>query len=247
MTRWVRATKRTLDVLVATVGLGITLPFYPLIAAAIFLESPGSIFFRQLRAGELLGPVVGQRGRFHFRQFHMLKFRSMRSDAEAYSGPTLAEEDDPRVTRVGRILRRTRLDELPQFLNVLRGDMSIIGPRPERPELMVDLALAIPFFEERMDGIKPGITGLAQVSLGYAGRPPDGSRLAKMAEDLTNPFKVEGTEGALADDMRMKLLCDLAYSLAAEKWTTFARMEAEILARTPLVMVKGLGRKGLGR
>jgi lipopolysaccharide/colanic/teichoic acid biosynthesis glycosyltransferase len=247
MTRWVRVTKRTLDVFLATVGMVLTFPLYPLIAAAIYLESPGTIFFRQLRAGELLGPVDGQPGRFRFREFHMLKFRSMRPDAEAYSGPILAEEKDPRVTRVGRFLRRTRLDELPQFLNVLRGNMSIIGPRPERPELMVNLALAIPYFEERMDGIKPGITGLAQVSLGYAGRPPEGSRLAELAGSLTNPFKVEGTEGALADDMRMKLLCDLAYSLAAEKWTTFARMETEILVRTPIVMLKGLGRKGLGR
>jgi lipopolysaccharide/colanic/teichoic acid biosynthesis glycosyltransferase len=247
MTRRVRATKRTLDVFLATLGLSLTIPLYPFIAAAIYLESPGTIFFRQRRAGELLGPLAGQRGRFRFREFHMLKFRSMRPNAEAHSGPVLAKEKDPRITRVGRFLRKTRLDELPQFINVLRGEMSIIGPRPERPELMVDLALAIPFFEERMDGIKPGITGLAQVSLGYAGRPPDGSELAKLSSALTNPFKIDGAEGALADDMRMKLLCDLAYSLAAEKWATFARMEAEILLRTPLVMLQGLGRKGLGR
>jgi lipopolysaccharide/colanic/teichoic acid biosynthesis glycosyltransferase len=125
--------------------------------------------------------------------------------------------------------------------------MSIIGPRPERPELMADLALAIPFFEERMHGLKPGITGLAQVSLGYAGRPPEGSALADMARALTNPFKIEGTEGALADDMRMKLLCDLAYSLACEKWSAFVRLEIEIILRTPLVMLMGLRRKGLGR
>ena len=247
MTRWVRKTKRTLDVAMATVGLILTVPLYPLIAAAIYLQSPGPIFFRQRRAGELLGPVDGERGRFRFREFHMLKFRTMRLDAEAHTGPVISEENDPRITFVGRILRKTRLDELPQFWNVLRGDMSLIGPRPERPELMADLALTIPFFEERMRALKPGITGLAQISLGYAGRPPEGSVLAEMARALTNPFKIEGTEGALADDMRMKLLCDLAYSLACEKWTAFARMETEIILRTPLVMLMGLRRKGLGR
>ena len=247
MTRWVKRTKRTLDVVIATVGLLLTVPLYPLIALAIYIQSPGPIFFRQRRAGELLGPVTGERGRFRFREFHMLKFRTMRPDAEAHSGPVVAEENDPRITSVGRILRKPRLDELPQFWNVLWGDMSIIGPRPERPELMADLAMAIPFFEERMRALKPGITGLAQVSLGYAGRPPEGSALAEMARALTNPFKIDGTEGALADDMRMKLLCDLAYSLAAEKFTAFARLETEILLRTPWVMVMGLHRKGLGR
>lgn len=245
MTRWVRRTKRTLDVFFSVVGLLLTVPLYPFIAAAIVLESPGPIFFRQRRAGQLLNSSHGQRLRFH--EFMMLKFRTMRPDAEKLSGPMLAEESDPRITKVGRILRKTRLDELPQFWNVLAGDMSLIGPRPERPELMQDLALAIPYFEERMHAIKPGITGLAQISLGYSGRPPEGSALAKMADLLSNPFKVEGTEGALADDMRMKLLCDLAYSLAAESWWAFTLMEAEILLRTPWVMLRGLGRKGLGR
>src|SRR2546430_2163416 len=81
-----------------------------------------------------------------------------RIDAERHTGPTLAEENDPRVTRVGRFLRKTRLDELPQLFNVLRGDMSLVGPRPERPEMLGNLALAIPFFEERMRNVKPGIT-----------------------------------------------------------------------------------------
>jgi lipopolysaccharide/colanic/teichoic acid biosynthesis glycosyltransferase len=247
MTRSVDRTKRALDVVIATVGLILTAPLYPLIAAAIYIQSPGPIFFRQRRAGELLGPVDGESGRFRFREFDMLKFRTMRPDAEAHTGPVVTEEDDPRITFVGRILRKTRFDELPQFWNVLRGEMSIIGPRPERPELMADLALAIPFFEERMRAVKPGITGLAQVSLGYAGRPPEGSVLAEMARVLTNPFKIDGTEGALADDMRMKLLCDLAYSLASEKWTAFALLETEILLRTPWVMLMGLRRKGLGR
>src|SRR6266700_1157271 len=127
----------------------------------------------------------------------MMKFRSMVPNAEKLSGPVLATADDPRITRAGKFLRKTRLDEIPQFLNVLLGDMSIVGPRPERPELAAQLAMAIPYFEERMRDVKPGITGLAQVSLLYTGRAPADSLIAKFEQDLTNPFKMEGTEDAL--------------------------------------------------
>ena len=171
----------------------------------------------------------------------MLKFRSMRPDAEELTGPVLASEDDPRVTRVGRFLRRTRIDELPQFINVLLGDMSIVGPRPERPELAEQLAHAIPYFEERMRDVKPGITGLAQVTLGYTGKPPPGSELDLFEHDLTNPFKIDGAEDALADHMRMKLLYDLAYTAAMEDLRTFVQLEVSILLRTPLVMLRGGG------
>ena len=114
------------------------------------------------------------------RQPHRLPMTSdeQRPDAEKYTGPVLATQDDVRITRVGKILRRTRLDELPQFLNVLIGDMSLVGPRPERPELAEHLAMAIPYFEERMHDVKPGITGLAQVSLSYTGKPPPESAAA---------------------------------------------------------------------
>ena len=97
----------------------------------------------------------------------MLKFRSMRPDAERLTGVVVASKDDPRITKVGKILRKTRLDELPQFLNVLLGHMSIVGPRPERTELAEQLAMAIPYFEERMRDVKPGITGLAQINHHY--------------------------------------------------------------------------------
>ena len=105
----------------------------------------------------------------------MCKFRTMRADAEKLTGAVLAQRGRSAHHGVGRFLRKTRLDELPQLWNVLRGDMSLVGPRPERPELARNLAMAIPFFEERMRDVKPGITGLAQVSLGYTGRAPDGS------------------------------------------------------------------------
>jgi len=166
VTRSVRVAKRLIDLCGACLGLAITLPLCPLIAVAIYLESPGDIFIRQRRAGQLApsdNPTGGvPRPRFH--EFLMLKFRSMRPDAEKHTGVVVASANDPRVTRVGKVLRRTRLDEIPQFFNVLMGHMSIVGPRPERTELAEQLAMAIPYFEERMRDVKPGITGLAQIN-----------------------------------------------------------------------------------
>ena len=219
-----------------------TAPLYPIIAALIYRESPGDVFFKQRRAGRLLGPVSGSAHHFRFQEFEIIKFRTMKLDAEASTGAVVASEDDDRVTRVGRFLRRTRLDELPQLWNVLRGDMSLVGPRPERPELIGNLALAIPFFEERMRGVKPGLTGLAQVSLGYTGRPRPGSKIEAYMSSLTNPFKVDGTEGALADDMRIKALFDFAYGAAIEDFVSFVRMEAWILWQTPLAILRRTGR-----
>jgi lipopolysaccharide/colanic/teichoic acid biosynthesis glycosyltransferase len=248
--RSVRVVKRLIDVAGSLLGLAITAPFFPLIAAAVYLDSPGAIFIRQRRAGQLAraGDDPGGQGgdeedppRPKFREFSMLKFRSMRPDAEELTGPVLASEDDPRVTRVGRFLRRTRLDEVPQFINVFLGEMSIVGPRPERPELAEQLAHAIPYFEERMRDVKPGITGLAQVTLGYSGKPLPGSELDLFERDLTNPFKVDGAEDALADHMRMKLLYDLAYTAAMEDLRSFVQLEVSILLRTPLVMLRGGG------
>jgi lipopolysaccharide/colanic/teichoic acid biosynthesis glycosyltransferase len=233
--------KRLIDVSLSAVGLAVTLPLYPVIAAAIYVESPGPIFYRQRRAGRLRA-VGGDAGRFVFDEFDMLKFRSMRPDAEKLTGAVLAAEQDPRITKVGRFLRKSRLDEVPQLWNVLRGEMSLVGPRPERPELIHNLALAIPYFEERMREVKPGITGLAQVSLGYTGKPIPGSDIEPYNQTLTNPFKLPEAEGALADDMRMKLLYDLAYCASLEDLPTFLRTELGILLRTPLVMLRGLGR-----
>ncbi len=240
MTPAVRVAKRAIDIVASTVGLAVTVPLYPLIGAAIWLDSPGPLFYRQKRAGELLGSDGP--GRFRFREFHMLKFRTMRPDAERSTGAVLAQKSDPRITRIGRILRRTRIDELPQLWNVLRGDMSLVGPRPERPELLNNLALAIPFFEERMRNVKPGITGLAQINLGYSGSAPAGSPITQFKEQLTNPFKLEGADDAEADDMRLKMLFDLAYTATLERFGSFLSTELSVIAKTPLVMLKGLGR-----
>jgi lipopolysaccharide/colanic/teichoic acid biosynthesis glycosyltransferase len=231
-----------LDVVASSVGLALTVPLYPIIAAVIYAESPGPVLFRQRRAGRLLSPDLGSRNRFRFEEFDMIKFRTMCLDAEAATGAVIAEENDKRVTRVGRFLRRTRLDEIPQLWNVLRGQMSLVGPRPERPEIIVDLALAIPFFEERMRGVKPGLTGLAQVSLGYTGSPLPGSDIESFTSALTNPFKVDGAEGAMADDMRIKAMFDFAYGAAVENFFSFLRTEISILLRTPLAVFRRTGR-----
>ncbi len=239
----VRVTKRAIDLLGAGMGLLLTAPFLPVIAAAIYFDSPGPILFKQKRAGKLLG-ASNHNGvrRIQFAEFHMHKFRTMRPDAEKYTGPVLAAEEDPRITRVGRFLRKTRLDELPQLWDVLRGSMSLVGPRPERPELLQQLAFAIPLFEERMRDVKPGITGLAQVSLGYTGSVNENTEIAALVGTLQNPFQLPEAAGSVADDMRIKLLYDLAYLTALEKFTAFVSMETRIILRTPLVMIRGVGR-----
>ena len=221
------------------IGLAVSLPLMPIIAAAIYLDSPGPILFRQRRAGSLK-KISNENGlkKLSFEEFDMHKFRTMVPNAEAKTGVVVAGADDPRITRVGRFLRKSRLDELPQFWDVLRGKMSLVGPRPERPELLQNLSYAIPLFEERMRDVKPGITGLAQISLGYTGSIPEGSEIGKLASTLQNPWGLEETKGSLADDMRIKLLYDLAYTASLETFETFLRTELRIIFATPMVMLK---------
>jgi exopolysaccharide biosynthesis polyprenyl glycosylphosphotransferase len=149
-----RCAKRTFDVVVAGLALAIAAPLLPLIALAV-RRTPGPVIYRQTRVGE------------GGRRFTIYKIRTMVDRAERPGEPVWARATDPRTTPVGAFLRRTHLDELPQLFNVLRGDMSIVGPRPERPELIAMLEQNIPFWSRRLL-IKPGITGWAQVHCGYA-------------------------------------------------------------------------------
>jgi sugar transferase (PEP-CTERM system associated) len=157
--RMTRAVKRGFDVCVAALGLLLAAPLMALTALAIWLESPGPIFYRQER--------VGANGR----HFTLTKFRSMRVDAEQGT-PIWAMEKDDRVTGVGRFIRMTRLDELPQLWNVLKGDMSCVGPRPERPFFVEQLAAEIPFYHTR-HVVRPGVTGWAQVKYRYGSSVED--------------------------------------------------------------------------
>jgi sugar transferase (PEP-CTERM system associated) len=154
------AYKRAASTIVSTIGLLLTLPLLPLIYLAIRCTSPGPIFYRQRR--------VGRDGV----AFDCFKFRTMRADAEADSGPTWATDDDPRITRVGKFLRMSRMDEIPQLWNVLRGDMSFVGPRPERPEFVRSLDQEIPYYHLRHT-VRPGITGWAQVRHKYGSSVED--------------------------------------------------------------------------
>ena len=198
--------KRICDLLLAATGLLISLPLFPLIALAIKLNSPGPVFFRQLRIGKATTDQVAL--------FEMIKFRTMVHDAERESGATWARQQDPRATAIGVFLRKTRLDELPQFINVLKGEMSVIGPRPERPGFYQNLENNIPFFAERTFGVTPGITGLAQVNQGY---------------------------DTCIDDVRTKVGFDHSYGLALGKFTSWLRMDSIIVIRTLAVMILGRG------
>jgi sugar transferase (PEP-CTERM system associated) len=157
-------TRQVVSIVAAAIGLLLFLPFFPFIALAVKLSSPGPVFFRQTR--------VGMAGR----NFQVIKFRTMGTDAEA-TGAKWATKNDPRVTKIGMIMRKTRIDEIPQLWNVLRGDMGFVGPRPERPEFTEWLQTELPFYYMR-NLIRPGLTGWAQVRYGY------GATLAETKEKL---------------------------------------------------------------
>jgi sugar transferase (PEP-CTERM system associated) len=168
--RLFRSSKRAVELMVAALLVGLAAPLMLIVALLVRVDSGGPVLYRQER--------VGEKGRV----FPLFKFRTMRQDAEAGTGPVWASKDgDPRITRVGRFLRKTRLDELPQLLNVLRGEMAFVGPRPERPHFVENLRKVIPYYDER-HSVKPGITGWAQIKFGYGSTIEDAEE--KLQYDL---------------------------------------------------------------
>lgn len=174
--------KRAFDVFGAVVGLVLTAPLWVILPILIKLDSRGPVFYSQTRIGVnrrktdrrffAQSGVQNRRGSdrrgedLMGRPFQVVKFRTMVTDAEVATGPVLATKNDSRITRLGRIMRKTRMDEIPQFLNILKGDMSLVGPRPERPTFVRDLSTKIRGYERRLE-VKPGLTGLAQVEHEY--------------------------------------------------------------------------------
>lgn len=168
-TRFVwHALKRAFDLFWSTLGLLLLIVFFPLIAIAVKLDSKGPLFYTQERMGR------------HESLFRVYKFRSMIMDAETDSA-VWAQKDDPRVTRIGRILRKTHIDEFPQFWNIFKGEMSVVGPRPERPEFIKELEETIPFYRVRL-AVKPGMAGWGLINQGYGGSKKD--TLEKLQYDL---------------------------------------------------------------
>jgi len=155
-----RLVRRGVSIIISLVGLIFALPLLPLIVLAIRLDSEGPVLYKQTR--------VGKAGK----NFNVVKFRTMRTDAEALGGPQWAGNNDPRVTRVGRFLRSSRLDEIPQLWCVLKGDMAFVGPRPERPEFVEWLSKEIPYYGVR-HMVRPGLTGWAQVKYKYGSTVED--------------------------------------------------------------------------
>ena len=202
----VRIGKRLVDIIAAITGIAITAPLLLLVAIAVRLDSPGPAIYQQLRVGRALADRT--------ELFLILKFRSMRADAEKGTGAVWAQKSDPRITRVGRFIRKTRLDELPQLINILRGDMSLVGPRPERPGLVDKLNRALPFYADRMIGLRPGVTGLAQVMQGY-------------------DTDIEG--------VRRKVALDAAYAMRLANFRSWAATDVSIILRTIGVVLTGAG------
>lgn len=199
-------TKRILDIVSSSCGLIVLMPLMVVVAIAIKLTSRGPVFFRQERVRHVLGS--GEE------TFTLIKFRTMRRDAETKSGPVWATEHDPRITRLGNILRKTRIDELPQFFQVLRGSMSLVGPRPERPHFTKELRTEIPAYDDRAAVLKPGITGWAQVRCAY-----DSS----------------------VETVKNKLIYDVSYAAHLYSLRTYLKMELRIIILTVWVMIAGKG------
>ncbi len=199
--------KRVIDLTFSIISLVLSLPLFIIIALLIKLSSSGTVFYSQLRVG------MSHAGKVN--HVHMTKFRTMVENAEAESGAIWASNDDNRLTTIGQFLRRTRLDELPQFINITQMDMLLIGSRPERPEIVKQREKELPFYSKRTNEMKPGITRLAQVYQGY---------------------------DTCIDDVRAKIAYDFTYSLSLSKLDSWTIMETPFFFKSLLIMLLGHGR-----
>jgi lipopolysaccharide/colanic/teichoic acid biosynthesis glycosyltransferase/glycosyltransferase involved in cell wall biosynthesis len=202
----VKFVKRLMDVVGSLFLLIVLSPVMLISAVIIKLTSKGPVIFKQLRVGEYNEEFVSL--------FYVFKFRSMVCNAEKLTGAVWATKNDPRITAFGRIMRKTRIDELPQLINVLLGQMSLIGPRPERPDFYLKLEREVPYFTQRTYGLKPGISGLAQVMNGYD-------------EDI--------------EGIRRKIAWDYAYALSMSNFKAWMSMEWSVMLKTIMVVVTGKG------
>ncbi|RJG42479.1 sugar transferase [Motilimonas pumila] len=194
--------KRIFDIAFAFTALILLLPLFPLIAVLIKMTSKGPVLYSQVRTGRQT-----QQGRV----FIIYKFRSMVQDAEKNGQAMLASNNDVRITQVGRWLRKTRLDETPQLWNILKGDMSLIGPRPERPVLVDKIEQQHPFFAERTYQVLPGLTGLAQTQQSYLDS---------------------------VEDIEQKLALDHGYCLSLSRFSTWLKTDCQIVLATVVTVLK---------
>ena len=195
--------KRVFDVFLALFILILTMPLCILVMIAIKLDSRGDVFYFQERVG-----LIDESG-VHI--IKLCKFRTMQNNAEASTGPVWAMKNDKRITRVGWFLRKTRIDEIPQIINVLRGDMSMIGSRPERPQFYAELEKHITGYRMRTYGVRPGITGWAQCNQGY---------------------------DTCLDDVKKKFAYDMDYIRSLSSFNTWIKMELKIIFKTVFMILK---------
>lgn len=211
----VQYTKRGMDIVVALISFVIFSPAWLIVPILIKLEDRGPVFYRQMRLG------------LNGKPFYLIKFRTMIPDAEKHTGAVLQVTNDKRVTKIGNFLRKSRLDEVPNFINVLLGDTGVVGPRSERPEIYEQLELKFPLVKERTI-IKPGITGEAQLQLRSDGSLDENSEfVAALSEKEHN---------ATEDICRYKMYYDFAYALKLTSFWSFIKTDISIIIRTPYKM-----------
>jgi len=222
-------TKRLIDIFISVIVIGLFLPIGVIIAILIKIDSKGPVFYTQKRAARCLSYIFyDENSPIGDDTFIMYKFRTMVEDAESLSGAVNASENDPRVTRIGKILRHTRLDEIPNFINVLLGDMSVVGPRADRIEIYNKVKDEFPNIFDRVKFAKPGITGASQIMLRSNGTLAHDTQLLDVIpkNELKKPV----------NSFRYKLYYDFAYTVKLQSFWSFLKTDITIMLKTPYVM-----------